>query len=184
VSLKASLEGKYGVLPERFYLKAAKLCSEHNIQVQWHQEEFICSRGCKSFKDPGLFSPLMALPNDLISKQITHSSDHVNNEWEVDECHYVIDVHDVREGPKQKATVLCNDISFGKETIPVACVVDEDPLDSLHVLADGSDGQISNFPRPWETFTYVTGPLLDQSDSLGIEVSFGWLSIFLILNSI
>ncbi|KAL3583636.1 hypothetical protein D5086_014697 [Populus alba] len=169
VSLKASLEGKYGVLPERFYLKAAKLCSEHNIQVQWHQEGFICSRGCKSFKDPGLFSPLMALPNGLISKQITHSSDHVNSEWEVDECHYVIDVHDVREGPKQKATVLCNDISFGKETIPVACVVDEDPLDSLHVLADGSDGQISNFPRPWETFTYVTGPLLDQSDSLDIE---------------
>ncbi|KAJ6366995.1 hypothetical protein OIU77_003387 [Salix suchowensis] len=169
VSLKASLEGKYGVLPERFYLKAAKLCSERNIQVQWHQEEFICSRGCKSFKDPGLFSPLMALPNGFTGKQITISSDHVNSEWEVDECHYIIDVHDVREGPKQKSTVLCTDISFGKEPIPVVCVVDEDPLDSLHVLSDRSDGQISNFPRPWETFTYVTGPLLDQSDSLDIE---------------
>ncbi|KAJ6288538.1 hypothetical protein OIU76_024511 [Salix suchowensis] len=169
VSLKASLEGKYGVLPERFYLKAAKLCSERNIQVQWHQEEFICSRGCKSFKDPGLFSPLMALPNGFTGKQITISSDHVNSEWEVDECHYIIDVHDVREGPKQKSTVLCTDISFGKEPIPVVCVVDEDPLDSLHVLSDRSDGQISNFPRPWETFTYVTGPLLDQSDSLEIE---------------
>ncbi|CAN1128545.1 Histone-lysine N-methyltransferase SUVR5 [Linum perenne] len=38
VSLKASLEGKYGLLPERFYLKAAKLCSELNIQVEWHHE--------------------------------------------------------------------------------------------------------------------------------------------------
>ncbi|CAK7339486.1 unnamed protein product [Dovyalis caffra] len=169
VSLKASLEGKYGVLPERFYLKAAKLCSEHNIQVQWHQEEFICSRGCKSFKDPGLFSPLMALPNGFMGKQMIHSSDPVNSEWEVDECHYVIDAHDVSEGPKQKATVLCTDISFGKEPIPVACVVDEDLLDSIHVLADGSDGQISKFPKPWENFTYVTGPLLDQSDSLDIE---------------
>ncbi|CAN1147167.1 Protein PHLOEM UNLOADING MODULATOR [Linum perenne] len=33
VSLKASLEGKYGLLAERFYL-----CSEHNIQVEWHHE--------------------------------------------------------------------------------------------------------------------------------------------------
>jgi len=176
VSLKASLEGKYGVLPERFYLKAAKLCSEHNIQVQWHQEEFSCSRGCKSFKDPGLFSPLMALPNGFKGKQMIHSSDHTNSECEVDECHYIIDVHDVTEGPKQKATVLCTDISFGKETIPVACVVDEDLLDSLHVLADGYDGQISKFPKPWDTFTYVTGPVHDQCDSLDIEVSFGWVS--------
>ncbi|KAJ6353152.1 hypothetical protein OIU76_002208 [Salix suchowensis] len=169
VSLKASLEGKYGVLPERFYLKAAKLCSEHNIQVQWHREEFICSRGCRSFKDPGLFSPLMSLPNGLKGKQMIHSSDHINSEWKVDECHYIIDVHDVTEEPKQKATILCTDISFGKETIPVACVVDEDLLDSLHVLADGFDGQISTFPKPWDTFTYVTGPVHDQCDNLDIE---------------
>uniref|UniRef100_A0A6N2N823 Histone-lysine N-methyltransferase n=1 Tax=Salix viminalis TaxID=40686 RepID=A0A6N2N823_SALVM len=169
VSLKASLEGKYGVLPERFYLKAAKLCSEHNIQVQWHREEFICSRGCRSFKDPGLFSPLISLPNGLKGKQMIHSSDHINSEWKVDECHYIIDVHDVTKGPKQKATILCTDISFGKETIPVACVVDEDLLDSLHVVADGFDGQISTFPKPWDTFTYVTGPVHDQCDNLDIE---------------
>ncbi|KAJ6736701.1 HISTONE-LYSINE N-METHYLTRANSFERASE SUVR5 [Salix viminalis] len=136
VSLKASLEGKYGVLPERFYLKAAKLCSEHNIQVQWHREGVY------------LFQRI---------------------EWKVDECHYIIDVHDVTKGPKQKATILCTDISFGKETIPVACVVDEDLLDSLHVVADGFDGQISTFPKPWDTFTYVTGPVHDQCDNLDIE---------------
>jgi hypothetical protein len=107
-----------------------------------------------------------------------HSSDHTNSECEVDECHYIIDVHDVTEGLKQKATVLCTDISFGKETIPVACVVDEDLMDSLHVLADGYDGQISKFPKPWDTFTYVTGPVHDQCDSLDIEVSFGWVSNF------
>ncbi|CAN1148436.1 Histone-lysine N-methyltransferase SUVR5 [Linum perenne] len=38
VSLKASLGGKYGLLPERFYLKAAKLCSELNVEVEWHHE--------------------------------------------------------------------------------------------------------------------------------------------------
>lgn len=172
VSLKALLEGKYGVLPERLYLKAAKLCSEHNIQVEWHQEGFICSRGCKSFKDPGLLSPLMPIANGFMGKQMAHSADHVNSEWEVDECHYVIDLQDFRDGPKQKVTVLCPDISFGRETIPVACVADEDLLDSLRVFADGSDGQITKFPMPWESFTYVTKPLLDQSHGPDIEVSF------------
>lgn len=169
VSLKASLEGKYGVLPERLYLKAAKLCSEHNIRVEWHQEGFICPRGCRSFKDPGLLLPLVPRPNGFIGKQFAHSSEHVNNEWEVDECHYVIDLHDVRERPYQKTTVLCNDISFGSESIPIACVVDEDLLASLNVFADCSDGQISNFPEPWESFTYITSPLLDQSCNPVIE---------------
>ncbi|KAG8641299.1 hypothetical protein MANES_13G134300v8 [Manihot esculenta] len=169
VSLKASLEGKYGVLPERLYLKAAKLCSEYSIRVKWHQEGFVCPRGCKSFRDPGLLSPLMPLCNCFVSKQSAPSSNHMNNELEVDECHYVIDMYDFREIPRQKSTVLCNDISFGKESIPIACVVDEDLLASLNVFADGSDGQITKFPMPWESFTYITSPLHDQSHDHVIE---------------
>ncbi|XP_057984317.1 histone-lysine N-methyltransferase SUVR5 isoform X2 [Hevea brasiliensis] len=169
VSLKASLEGKYGVLPERLYLKVAKLCSEHNIRVKWHQEGFICPRGCKSFKDPGLLSPLMSLHNGFVGKQSTHSSNYMNKAWEVDECHYVIDLYDVREIPRQKSIVLCNDISFGKELIPIACVVDEHLLASLNVFADSSDSQTTNFPMPWESFAYITRPLHDQSHNHVVE---------------
>ncbi|KAJ4827585.1 hypothetical protein Tsubulata_004814 [Turnera subulata] len=168
VSLKASLEGRYGVLPERLYLKAAKLCSEHNIQVEWHQEGFICSRGCKSFKDPGLLMPLLPPTNGLIGKRVEHSSDQLND-WEVDECHYIIDLHHFREGPNQKATVLCTDISVGKETLPVACVVDENLLDSIHVLQDGSDCHMTRLPMPWESFEYITRPMFDQLHSPEIE---------------
>ncbi|WCJ30996.1 Histone-lysine N-methyltransferase SUVR5 [Euphorbia peplus] len=162
VSLKASLEGKYGVLPERLYLKAAKLCSEHDITVQWHQDGFICPRGCKSFKDPGLLLPLVSRPNFSVSKPLENLSEKRNNEWEVDECHYVIDLKDFREIPKQKVTVLCNDISFGKEVVPIVCVVDEDLLTSLNVSPD-----VSN--HPWESFTYTTKPFLDPSRNPDIE---------------
>ncbi|EEF40077.1 histone-lysine N-methyltransferase SUVR5 [Ricinus communis] len=166
VSLKASLEGKYGVLPERLYLKAAKLCSEHNIRVQWHRDGFLCPRGCKSFKDPGLLLPLMPLPNSFIGKQSAHSSGCADNGWEIDECHYVIGLHDFTERPRTKVTILCNDISFGKESIPITCVVDEDMLASLNVY---DDGQITNLPMPWECFTYITRPLLDQFHNPNIE---------------
>ncbi|XP_050205052.1 histone-lysine N-methyltransferase SUVR5 [Mercurialis annua] len=166
VSLKASLEGKYGVLPERLYLKAAKLCSEHNIRVQWHQDGFICPRGCKSFKDPGLLLPLMPRTKNCTDKQSAHTSVHANNDWEVDECHYVIDLHDFTDRPRTKVTILCNDISFGKESLPIKCVVDEDMLASLNVT---SSGRTTNFPMPWDNFTYITRLLLDQSQNAGIE---------------
>lgn len=160
VSLVASLEGRYGILPERLYLKAAKLCSEHNIQVNWHLEGFMCPKGCKSFKDPYLLSPLMSFPHGSVGYRCAHPLDPVNDEWEVDECHYIIDLHQLGYGSTQKAVVLCDDISFGQELVPVVCVADEGLLDSVHILADSSDGQNV---MPWESFTYVMKPLLDQS---------------------
>ncbi|KAJ8764536.1 hypothetical protein K2173_006276 [Erythroxylum novogranatense] len=169
VSLKASLEGKYGVLPESLYLKAAKLCSEHNIRVQWHQEGFICPRGCKSFKDPGLLSPVMPFLNGFVQKELADITVHKDNEWSMDECHCVIDLHDLRGRPKQKATVLCDDISFGKEPIPVTCVMDEDIVDSRHPSMNGSADENPKCTMPWEMFTYVTRPLLDQLHGIDIE---------------
>ncbi|CAN1338509.1 Histone-lysine N-methyltransferase SUVR5 [Linum perenne] len=91
VSLKASLGGKYGLLPERFYLKAAKLCSELNVEVEWHHEGFVCPRGCKSFKDPELLASLVLLPNVSTGKRSDHYLNHVNDDWMVDECHYIIE---------------------------------------------------------------------------------------------
>lgn len=160
VSLVASLEGKYGVLPEHLYLKAAKLCSEHNIQVDWHRVGFICPKGCKAFKDPHLLSPLLPFPSGSLEHRSVRPSDLVNNEWEVDECHFVVDSHHLGHKSMQKAVVLCDDISFGQELVPVACVADEGLLGSVHILGDCSDGQNV---MPWESFTYVMKPFLDQS---------------------
>ncbi|GKU99115.1 hypothetical protein SLEP1_g12009 [Rubroshorea leprosula] len=169
VSLKATLEKKYGVLPENVYLKAAKLCSEHDIQVEWHGEEFVCANGCKLIKDPDLMSPLIPLANGFSRLQSADSLDHVGEEWELDESHCVIDSQHLRQSPSHKAIVLCDDISFGKEAVPVACVVDEGLLDSLCISGNSSGGQNALSALPWKSFTYVTKPLIDQSLDLDNE---------------
>ncbi|XVF59547.1 hypothetical protein PTKIN_Ptkin07bG0284900 [Pterospermum kingtungense] len=168
VSLKASLE-KYGMLPERMYLKAAKLCIEHNIQVEWHQEGFACINGCKPVKDPEILSPLMPLPNGFGGYLSADSLDNVDEELELDECHYVIDSQHFKQWPMQKACVLCDDLSFGKESVPIACVVDEGLSDSLYISGEDSDNQNARSSMPWENFTYVTKSLLDQSLDLDAE---------------
>ncbi|KAL5557205.1 hypothetical protein UlMin_039441 [Ulmus minor] len=160
ISLKASLEAKYGLLPERLYLKAAKLCSEHNINVNWHQDGFICPKGCKVFKDH-MLSPLESLTSAIMSHKSACSSGTVDEELKVDECHYIIDSCHLRQRSREDVLVLCDDISFGKESVPVACVVDKG-------LLDGSDGQSSRH-RSWENFTYIKMPLLDQSLALDPE---------------
>ncbi|XP_022751346.1 histone-lysine N-methyltransferase SUVR5-like isoform X2 [Durio zibethinus] len=169
VSLKASLEEKYGMLPERMYLKAAKLCSEHNIQVEWHQEEFVCVNGCKPVKDPDFLSPLISFPNDFGGHPSADSLDNVDKELELDECHYIIDSQHFKQWSMQKASVLCDDLSFGKESVPVACVVDEGLSDSLYIYGDSSNDQNARSSMPWENFTYVTKSLLDQSLDLDAE---------------
>ncbi|XP_039053346.1 histone-lysine N-methyltransferase SUVR5-like [Hibiscus syriacus] len=169
VSLKASLEEKYGMLPERVYLKAAKLCSEHNIHVEWHQEEFTCINGCKSVKDPEVLSPSVPLPNGFGGRLSADSLDNVDEELEMDECHNIIGSQNFKQCPMQKASVLCDDLSFGKESVPVACVVEEGLLDSLYISGDSSKGQNAKSSMPWENFIYVTKSLFDQSLDLDVE---------------
>ncbi|XP_057980671.1 histone-lysine N-methyltransferase SUVR5 [Malania oleifera] len=169
VNLQASLEGKYGVLPERLYLKAAKLCSEHNIHVNWHQEGFICPRGCKPVTNSHLRSTLAPPSHELLQPRSTSPTYYMNEDWEMDECHYVIDSRHFAQNCGQKTVILCGDISFGKESVPIACVVDKDFLDSLGILLDGTDGQITKSSMPWESFTYIMKPLLDQSLDLDAE---------------
>ncbi|KAJ4963447.1 hypothetical protein NE237_023386 [Protea cynaroides] len=173
VSLQATLEEKYGVLPERLYLKAAKLCSELNIQVQWHHEGFICPKGCKPVINSQFPSPLMALPSSFVEPTATLSVNSINNEeWEMDECHYVIDSQCIKTKPMRKVIVLCEDVSFGRESVPVACVVDEYLMGLVYNIAqEGSDRQIAGCQMPWETFTYVTERLLDPSLGLDTESS-------------
>ncbi|KAF7828800.1 histone-lysine N-methyltransferase SUVR5 [Senna tora] len=167
VSLKTSLEEKYGTLPEKLYLKAAKLCSEHNILVNWHQEGFDCPRGCKTLKDQPLLSHLASLPNGFVKQKNVNLPDPTSDEWDVDEFHYIINSHHLKPGSLQKAVVLCDDISFGRESVPVICVVDQELWNSLHM--SGSNVHDMNLSMPWESFTYVTKPVLDQSLSLDSE---------------
>ncbi|KAI3669886.1 hypothetical protein L6452_41348 [Arctium lappa] len=169
-SFRASLEKKYGILPERLYLKAAKLCSEHNVPVEWHREGFVCPKGCKSITDSHRLPPLKSLPDGSV-RPVTETRPPVavTSEWAMDESHYIINFNHSRQEAAERAIVLCDDISFGKESVRVACVVDEHLLGSLHGSADGDDGQTNACFLPWESFTYVTKPLLDQSLDLGSQ---------------
>ncbi|XP_068344381.1 histone-lysine N-methyltransferase SUVR5-like isoform X1 [Pyrus communis] len=168
ISLKAMLEGQYGVLPESLYLRAAKLCSEYNLRVDWHQDGFICPKGCKEFKEC-FVSPVMPLPIGTVGHRSPPSSDPRDDKWEVDESHYLIDAHHLSQRSFQKALVLCDDISFGQELVPVVCVADEDQLDSYPALAGGSNDQNAGHSLPWESFTYIMKPLLHQSPGLDRE---------------
>lgn len=167
ISFQESLEKKYGILPERLYLKAAKFCSEHNVPVEWHREGFICSKGCKPITDSHQLPPLKSR-SDGCFRAVTEThppAAAITSEWAMDECHYIINFNNSRQEAGERAIVLCDDISFGKESVPIACVVDEHLLGSLH----GSDGQTNACFLPWESFTYVTKPLLDQSLDLGSQ---------------
>ncbi|XP_043710754.1 histone-lysine N-methyltransferase SUVR5-like isoform X2 [Telopea speciosissima] len=172
VSLQATLEEKYGLLHKCLYLKAAKLCSELNIQVQWHQEGFICPKGCKPVTNSQFSSPLMPLPSSFVEPTSTRSVGSMNSEWEMDECHYIIDSRHIKTKSKKNVTVLCEDVSFGRESVPIACVVDEDLMGLVHSIAEeGSDGQNSRCYMPWESFNYVTERLFDPSLGLDMESS-------------
>ncbi|EOA26462.1 hypothetical protein CARUB_v10022510mg [Capsella rubella] len=154
VSLEMSLEAKFGNLPERIYLKAAKLCGEQGVQVKWHQEGYICSNGCKSVKDSNLLHPLITRQgNDRLGIAM-EAGEHSNTELEVDECHCIMEAHHFSKRPFGNTTVLCNDISFGKEPVPI-CVVEDDLLDSE-----------KSHERPWESFSYVTKSILHPSMDL------------------
>ncbi|XP_060193167.1 histone-lysine N-methyltransferase SUVR5 isoform X2 [Lycium barbarum] len=170
VSLQASLEATYGILPERMYLKAAKLCSEQNILVSWHQDGFICPKGCRPVRDPCIVSSLPPLL-DQVNRTGSIPPNCAISEWTMDECHYVINSQQFKHEPSDKTILLCDDISFGQESVPITCVVEENLFASLHIHADGSDGQITTSSLPWESFTYATKSLIDQSVGLAIGSS-------------
>lgn len=170
ISLEVLLQGKYGILPHRLYLKAAKLCSEHNIKVSWHQEGFICPKGCRDF-NALLPSPLIPRPIGTMGHRSQPLSDPLEEKWEVDESHYVVGSNYLSQR-SQKAHILCDDISFGQETVPLVCVADEGFLDSLPANAGSPTHQIAGHSMPWESFTYTAKPLLDQSPGLDTEVTY------------
>ncbi|KAJ0754235.1 putative [histone H3]-lysine(4) N-trimethyltransferase transcription factor C2H2 family [Helianthus annuus] len=163
-SFQTSLVKKYGNVPERLYLKAAKLCSERNVVIEWHQEGYVCIKGCKSVNDDSQhLSPLKNLLESSVKPEAETSQP---SDWPMDECHHIVNFNNSRlESSEKSGIVLCDDISFGKESVPVACVVDEHLLGSLH----NDDTQSNACFLPWESFTYVTKSSLDKSINLGSQ---------------
>ncbi|GLJ05151.1 hypothetical protein SUGI_0012200 [Cryptomeria japonica] len=168
-NLQASLEEKYGTLSERLYVKAARLCSEENIRVEWHKEGFICSKGCKpkvDTQDSVLLTPVLDVclnpgtfqvnDHDMITNE-THSKETSENV----ESHLVLNASDIKSSHQRKIVVLLEDLSFGQETVPIPCVMDEDLIG-----IDGKDQHLDS-SRPWEIFSYITDRLLDSS--LGLD---------------
>ncbi|CAM8915669.1 unnamed protein product [Rhodiola kirilowii] len=170
-NLQSFLEARYGVLPKKFYLKAAKLCSEHNIEIKWHRDEFVCPNGCKPVEEPSLMmSSIMPRSNELpvteaTIKQIVSESEN----YVMDEGHYVIGPSYFSHKPSKK--VICRDISFGQESVAVACVLDRDVMDSINILPNGSYNLKAGGPIPWKNLTYVTKPVVDQSDNHDLKSS-------------
>ncbi|KAI0523621.1 hypothetical protein KFK09_006017 [Dendrobium nobile] len=164
-SLDAALV-EFGVLPENIYLKAAKLCSELNIQVAWHQEGFICPRGCKPVTKPYFLAPLKSLPSLVVEPPQLESGNDVK--WEMDESHYVLSAENFDWKQRRDSIVLCKDVSFGKEAIPVACVVDEDLKHLLTTdVSEDSRTQKPWLSMPWLGYTYATERLIDPC--LGLD---------------
>jgi len=53
---------RYAVLPPRLFVQAAHLCSEAKLEIQWHQDKYLCPDGCKTY---GASSSFPSLPMDL-----------------------------------------------------------------------------------------------------------------------
>ncbi|ONK68314.1 uncharacterized protein A4U43_C05F10060 [Asparagus officinalis] len=162
VSLHSALEEKYGALPENLYLKAAKLCSEVNIQIGWHAEGFICPKGCKRPMNPHFSTSTIANQDGILDPPTPTGDVAVDIKWEMEESHYMLGPKHFNWKVTQKTVVLCEDVSFGKEPVPVACVIDEN-------IKDGLNSQEPPALSPWQGFTYITKRLLGSSLDLDAE---------------
>ncbi|PKA49621.1 Histone-lysine N-methyltransferase SUVR5 [Apostasia shenzhenica] len=166
ISLEDALGVKYGTLPGNIYLKAAKLCSELNMQVSWHQEGFVCPRGCSRHTKSSSLSPLVPLPSMSSERPIIDTGNDVNKKMV--ESHYILNPEQFNMESWRKSIVICNDISFGKEATPVACVVDDE---FKYLLNNVSSSQEPSLPMPWQGFTYITERLVDPSLGLNTKIT-------------
>eukprot|EP01018_Ginkgo_biloba_P021603 Gb_27710 [translate_table: standard] len=176
INLHAALEEKYGMLPEKLYIKAARLCSEENIRVEWHREDFICPKGCMPKADskplfmldplPDVcFNPLPVRVSDL--KLEPKELDPVET-WEKAESHLLLNSSNFKRSGQRRTIVLLEDLSFGQEAVAIPCVMDEDAMTPCYcpLCKDGKCQHVDSY-RPWENFSYITERLLDPS--LGLD---------------
>jgi hypothetical protein len=160
-SLLAALEVKYGSLPENIFVKAAKLCSDNGIQIDWHHEEFVCPKGCKSRYNSNALPPLQLMSADFPEAPSVIDPPNVDEMWDMDEYHYVLDSKHFGWKLKKERVVICEDVSFGREKVPIVCVIDVDAKDSFsmkpeELLPHGSS-------MPWQGLHYITKRVMDSS---------------------
>uniref|UniRef100_A0ACD5YR58 Uncharacterized protein n=1 Tax=Avena sativa TaxID=4498 RepID=A0ACD5YR58_AVESA len=160
-SLLAALEVKYGAMPENIFVKAAKLCSDIGIQINWHQEEFICPKGCKSGYSSNTLPPLQPTQVDIpVVPSVMNSPDNDGTRG-MEEYHYVLDSEYFGWKLKNERVVLCEDVSFGGEKFPIVCTIDVDAKESLVMKPEELLQHCNSVP--WQGFHYVTARLMDSS---------------------
>jgi hypothetical protein len=49
--LYKELRKKYTDVSPRFCVQAAHLCSVAKVEIQWHQDRYVCPEGCKEFRE-------------------------------------------------------------------------------------------------------------------------------------
>lgn len=178
------LQRKYTTLPEWLSIKAAKLCSEANVRVQFHREGYICPNGCKEFPSSSDMKPNLetSFPSaSFVPLQLTAQSDIRETDYKeryqsgdiaLDESHVVFTASSHIGDSGSTKTVLCEDLSFGKEMVPIPCVIDIDVMGacSCPLCVDNPMNHLEPV-SPWVNFTYVTKRLLDPSLGLDTENS-------------
>ncbi|XP_062220080.1 histone-lysine N-methyltransferase SUVR5-like [Phragmites australis] len=160
-SLLAALEVKYGSLPENIFVKAAKLCSDIGIQIDWHQEGFLCPLGCKSRSNSNGLHPIQPIAVDFYKDPSVIDPINDHEMWGMEEYHYVLDSMHFGWKLKNEKVVICKDVSFGREKVPIVCAIDVNAKDSLcmkpeELLPHGNS-------VPWQGFHYITERLVDSS---------------------
>ncbi|KAJ3669568.1 hypothetical protein LUZ60_011518 [Juncus effusus] len=157
--LRKKLEEKFGILQnENVYLKAAKLCSEADVAIEWFKDGFVCLNGCGNVRDS---QPVL---DPLSGSVLLEGSCDGFNEFEGEDYHVVLDskrfeelnwegrVKEEELGLGLGFVLLCEDLSFGKEKFAIPCFVDDQIRVSVQM--------------PWKDFTYVTerviNPPIDQ----------------------
>ncbi|KAH7446443.1 hypothetical protein KP509_01G055800 [Ceratopteris richardii] len=156
---------KYTWLPESLALEVSRLCNEANITLEILREGYICPNSCKHVKPSRSIS---LSTNDLSSS--LQRNDPSNN------THQPTHVKDIvianRKGCLNDKLVLCEDISFGKERVPIPCVVDADALGPCSCpICFGTTNNDPETLKPWLHFTYVVQRTLDPSLGLDTESS-------------
>ncbi|VAI48545.1 unnamed protein product [Triticum turgidum subsp. durum] len=160
-SLLAALEVKYGTMPENIFVKAAKLCSDIGIPINWHQEEFTCPKGCKSGYTSNTLPPLQLTHVDFPTVASVMNPPENDGTWGMEEYHYVLDSEHFMWKLKNERVVLCEDVSFGREKVPIVCAIDVDAKESLHMKPEELLQHCCSVP--WQGFHYVTTRLMDSS---------------------
>ncbi|XP_002986381.2 histone-lysine N-methyltransferase SUVR5 [Selaginella moellendorffii] len=132
-----TLEEQYDSVPKGTHANAVKLAAPQ--EIEWARDGFTCPQNCT------------ARAPERTSEMRLH----------------VFRKGAVAASARKKSVVLCEDISFGKERVPVPCVEDEetDPCNCLQ-CREGKSYHVDSL-KPWETFSYVTDRLLDPS--LGLD---------------